>query len=94
MMCGGAFVAGSAKLGNWVILAGSSNVNNHVEIGDRVTVGALAGVTKSLKEPGEYMGFPAVPASQWRREIASVRRLKAMEERIRNLEQLLGKKPE
>jgi len=35
-----------------------------------------------------------VPASQWRREIASVRRLKAMEERIRNLEQLLGKKPE
>jgi UDP-3-O-[3-hydroxymyristoyl] glucosamine N-acyltransferase len=94
MMCGGAFVAGSAKLGNWVILAGSSSVNNHVEIGDRVTVGALAGVTKSLKEPGEYMGFPAVPASQWRREIASVRRLKAMEERIRNLEQLLGKKPE
>ncbi len=89
MMCGGAFVAGSAKVGNWVILAGSSNVNNHVEIADRVTIGALAGVTKSLKEPGEYMGFPAVPAAQWRREVAGVRRLKSLEERLRQVEEKL-----
>jgi UDP-3-O-[3-hydroxymyristoyl] glucosamine N-acyltransferase len=89
IMCGGAFVAGSAKVGNWVTLAGSTSVNNHVEIADRVTVGALAGVTKSLKEPGEYMGFPAVPAAQWRREVAAVRRLKSLEERLRNLEEKL-----
>ncbi len=93
MMCGGAFVAGSAKVGNWVILAGSTSVNNHVEIADRVTVGALAGVTKSLKEPGEYMGFPAVPAAQWRREVAGVRRLKSLEERLRNIEEKLGNFP-
>lgn len=93
MMCGGAFVAGSAKVGNWVILAGSTSINNHVEIADHVTVGALAGVTKSLKEPGEYMGFPAVPASQWRREVAGVRRLKSLEERLRHLEEKLGNLP-
>jgi UDP-3-O-[3-hydroxymyristoyl] glucosamine N-acyltransferase len=91
MMCGGAFVAGSAKIGQWCILAGSTSISNHVELGDRVTIGALAGVTKSLKEPGEYMGFPAVPAGQWRREIASIRRIKSLDERIRNIEERLGK---
>ena len=91
MVCGGACVAGSAKIGNCVVLAGSTSISNHVELGDRVTIGALAGVTKSLKEPGEYMGFPAVPASQWRREIASVRRLKGMDERLRAVEEKLGK---
>lgn len=91
MMCGGAFIAGSAKIGEWCVLAGSTSVSNHVELGDRVTIGALAGVTKSLKEPGEYMGFPAVPAGQWRREVAAVRRLQKLDERVRNLEEKLGK---
>ena len=91
MMCGGAFVAGSAKIGKWCVLAGSTSISNHVELGDRVTIGALAGVTKSLMEPGEYMGFPAVPAGQWRREVAAVRRLKSLDERVRNLEEKLGK---
>lgn len=90
MICGGVFIAGSAKIGNRVILAGCSTLNNHVEIADGVTVGGLAGVTKSLEEPGEYMGFPAVPAGEWRRQIASIRRLKNMEERIRKLERSLG----
>ena len=91
MMCGGAFVAGSAKVGKWNILAGSSSVNNHVVLADRVTVGALAGVTKSLSEPGEYMGFPAIPAGEWRRQVAGVRRLKELTERVRRLEDLLVK---
>jgi UDP-3-O-[3-hydroxymyristoyl] glucosamine N-acyltransferase len=89
IVCGGACVAGSAKIGNWVILAGGTSISNHVEIGDRVVIGALAGVTKSLKTPGEYMGFPAMPANEWRREIASIRRIKSMGERISAIEQKL-----
>ena len=90
MICGGVFVAGSAKIGNRVILAGCATINNHVEIADGVTVGGLAGVTKSIEESGEYMGFPAIPANEWRRQIASIRRLKNMEERLRKLERSLG----
>jgi UDP-3-O-[3-hydroxymyristoyl] glucosamine N-acyltransferase len=88
MVCGGAHIAGSAKLGRWNILAGASNVTNHVTTAERVTIGAMAGVTKSLKESGEYMGFPAVPMREWRRQIASVRRLESLFERVRKLEQL------
>ena len=91
LFCGHAAAAGSAKIGNWVTLGGRVSINNHVEIGDRVTIGALAGVTKSIKEPGEYIGFPAVPVSEWRREIAAVRRLKQLTERVRKLEELLSK---
>ncbi len=93
IVCGGACVAGSAKVGNWVILAGGTSISNHVEIGDRVVIGALAGVTKSIKIPGEYMGFPAVPANEWRREIASIRRIGSMNERIGALEAHFGKIP-
>ena len=62
-------------------------------IADQVTVGALAGVTKSITEPGEYMGFPAVPVNEWRRQIAGVRRLKELTERVRKLEELLENSP-
>jgi UDP-3-O-[3-hydroxymyristoyl] glucosamine N-acyltransferase len=84
-------VGGSAKLGERVVLAGSTSVSNNVSIADNIKIGALAGVTKSLRESGEYMGFPAVPANQWRREVAAVRRLKSLEERISNLEKTLRK---
>lgn len=91
ILCAGAGVGGSAKLGERVVLAGSTSVSNNVSIADNTKIGALAGVTKSLRESGEYMGFPAVPASQWRREVAAVRRLKSLEERLSNLEKTLGK---
>ncbi len=92
ILCAGAGVGGSAKLGERVVLAGSTSVSNNVSIADNTKIGALAGVTKSLRESGEYMGFPAVPANQWRREVAAVRRLKSLEERISNLEKTLEKK--
>ena len=91
ILCSGAAIGGSARIGEWSVLAGSTSVSNNVELANNVKIGALAGVTKSLKEPGEYMGFPAVPANQWRREVAAVRRLKSLEERIRNLETMLEK---
>ncbi|MEI6834432.1 MAG: UDP-3-O-(3-hydroxymyristoyl)glucosamine N-acyltransferase [bacterium] len=91
ILCSGAAIGGSAKIGKWSVLAGATSVSNNVELGDHITIGALSGVTKSLREAGEYMGFPAVPANQWRREVAGVRRLKNLEERIRNLEKTMGK---
>ena len=91
ILCSGAAIGGSAKIGKWAVLAGATSVSNNVELADHITIGALSGVTKTLREPGEYMGFPAVPANQWRREVAGVRRLKSLEERLRNIEKILGK---
>ncbi|MCX6119108.1 MAG: UDP-3-O-(3-hydroxymyristoyl)glucosamine N-acyltransferase [Proteobacteria bacterium] len=89
MLCGGSAVAGSAKVGNWNILGGSCNINNHVETADRVTVGGMTGVTKSIAEPGEYMGFPAIPAGEWRRQVVFIKRMKELYDRVKKLEEKL-----
>jgi UDP-3-O-[3-hydroxymyristoyl] glucosamine N-acyltransferase len=86
MLCGMVALAGSAKLGDWVVVAGLSGVNNHVEICSHTTVGAMSGVTKSVREKGVYLGFPAQPAGAWRRQEARVRRLPELEAKVKELE--------
>ena len=86
ILCGLVGVAGSSKLGDWVVLGGNACVSNHMQIGSNIRVGAKAGVTHPLSEPGDYMGFPAIPAKDWRRMVAGSRRIGKMDKRIRELE--------
>ena len=82
VMCAFAGLAGSTRIGNWVVLGGHTGTTNRVEIVDKVQVGAMSGVTKDLKEPGVYMGFPARPVKEWRRDVARLRRLDEMAKAI------------
>jgi UDP-3-O-[3-hydroxymyristoyl] glucosamine N-acyltransferase len=68
-------ISGSTKIGDFVTLAGKVGVAGHVEICSGVTVAAKSGVTKSLKEPGTYAGFPARPYREWRKVQALIDRL-------------------
>ena len=82
-------LAGSAKVGNWVVLGGQVGVNGHIEVKDGVQVGAKAGIVKSTGEKETLMGFPAVPADQWRRLKVSEKRLPDMAKRLKQLERRL-----
>ena len=90
ILCAFVGIAGSAQIGSGVVLGGHAAVSNKVRITDGVQVGALAGVTKDLSVKGTYMGFPAVPAGEWRRQIAGARRVSdriaELEKKIRELE--------
>lgn len=86
MLCGMSAMAGSAKLGNWVILAGGTCVDNKVEMGDRTTLGGFSAMTKDTDGPGVYIGFPAQPGGEWRRQIVMQRRLPELLKRIKDLE--------
>lgn len=90
MLCGLSGVAGSAKIGNWVIIAGGARVGDHVEIADRVVVGGLAGVTKDITEAGQYLGFPAGPAKDWRRQQVGLKNLGQIFKKMRELEQKIA----
>lgn len=68
-------IAGSARLGDYVTVAAQAGVAGHVRIGDKVVLMGRAGAIKDITEPGYYMGFPAVPARQAKREIVAVRKL-------------------
>ncbi len=72
-------VAGSTRIGRWCLIGGAAGIVGHIEIGDRVTVGAMSLVTHSLREPGEYAsGTPIQPKGEWRRNAARFARLDAM----------------
>lgn len=80
-------LAGSCKIGDWVIMGGHSGVNGHIEIKDHSKIGAMTGVVKSIDKSGSYVGFPAINASQWRRQQVYFKKLADYERRLRDLEQ-------
>ncbi len=78
IICGHAGIAGSTRIGNQVTIGGHAGIKDHVEIASGVRIGAKSGVTGNMKEKGDYIGFPAVKAGDWRRQMAALRRLPEM----------------
>ncbi|KAL4398541.1 putative UDP-3-O-acylglucosamine N-acyltransferase 2 [Arachis hypogaea] len=60
MLCGQVGIAGSATIGDYVTMGGRVAVRDHVSIVSKVRLAATSCVTKDIKEPGDYGGFPAV----------------------------------
>lgn len=87
IICGGVGLAGSSSTADYVTLGGGVSVNNHVHISQGVRVAAESVVTKSIKEPGDYCGYPAVPMREWRRDIAGIRSIPKIKERLKKLEE-------
>ncbi|NQW09682.1 MAG: UDP-3-O-(3-hydroxymyristoyl)glucosamine N-acyltransferase [Alphaproteobacteria bacterium] len=68
-------ISGSTKLGDHVMVGGQVGMAGHLDIGDGVQIMAQSGVTRSLPAGGAYGGAPAVPAREFRRQVAAVKRL-------------------
>jgi UDP-3-O-[3-hydroxymyristoyl] glucosamine N-acyltransferase len=75
IICAQVGIAGSCHIQRGVVLGGGVGVADHVTIASGSRVGGHAGVISSIEEPGDYMGFPAMKASQFRRQQAILRRL-------------------
>ena len=90
IVCGQVGISGSVKLGKYVTLAGQVGTAGHLEIGDQATVGAQAGVSKSLAAKGMYIGYPAIPAREWKELIAHTHGIAKLKARVRILEQILS----
>lgn len=74
MLCGQVGIAGSVTVGDYVTMGGRVAVRDHVSIVSKVRLAATSCVTRDIKEPGDYGGFPAVPIHQWRRQVANYSR--------------------
>jgi UDP-3-O-[3-hydroxymyristoyl] glucosamine N-acyltransferase len=73
IVCGASAIGGSTTIGDGVVLGGKSGVADHLTLVSGVRVGGGSGVINSLTEPGDYMGFPAINASIWRRMQVTLR---------------------
>ncbi|PRQ28541.1 putative UDP-3-O-(3-hydroxymyristoyl)glucosamine N-acyltransferase [Rosa chinensis] len=70
MLCGQVGIAGSVTVGDYVTMGGRVAVRDHVSIVSKVRLAATSFVTRDIKEPGDYGGFPVVPIREWRRQVA------------------------
>lgn len=83
-------IAGSAKLGKRVIMAGQSGASGHVTIGDGARVGGAAAVGKDLEGGKDYLGVPARDRIEVLRSTAAAARVPDMIKRLRALEARLA----
>ena len=75
ILCGQVAIAGSCTIGEQVVLAGNVGVADHLTIASGIRLGAKAGVTASLTEKNDYMGHPALPAIQYKKNTIEAAKL-------------------
>jgi UDP-3-O-[3-hydroxymyristoyl] glucosamine N-acyltransferase len=86
-------VSGSCRIGSRAILAGQVGVADHVTIGEGAVLTAKSGVPSDVPAGEVWSGTPSRPAAEFRRVAAAwgllpelVRRVRALEKRLRELE--------
>ena len=83
-------ISGSSKLGKYVVLAGQVGVAGHLKIGNKVTVGAQGGVMTDIPDGENWLGAPAQPNKQVKRQLIAIQRLPDLLKRVAELEKQLG----
>ena len=83
--------AGSVKTGGRLLVGPMSGITDHVRIGERVTITARSGVSKSIADGETVSGSPAQKYSDEKRFQASLRRIREFGDRIKKLEDMIGK---
>src|SRR5215469_6274618 len=87
-------IAGSTKIGNYVILAGQAGVAGHLKIGNRATIAAQAGVMTNIGDGEKYLGSPAQPDRQAKRQLIALQYLPDLLKRVAELEKKMGSSSE
>ncbi|MBT0585812.1 UDP-3-O-(3-hydroxymyristoyl)glucosamine N-acyltransferase [Alteromonas oceanisediminis] len=86
-ICGTTGIAGSCKIGKYVIIGGGCGINGHISIADKTQITAFSMVTSDIKEAGVYSsGQPATLNRDWRKNTIRVRQLDDLFGRVKALE--------
>lgn len=71
-------VAGSTKIGKWCMVGGQTGFNGHIQIGDKVKVGAHSAIPNSVKDNTAVMGYPAFEHTKFVRSSIVFKKLPEM----------------
>ncbi|MCB0357246.1 MAG: UDP-3-O-(3-hydroxymyristoyl)glucosamine N-acyltransferase [Bdellovibrionales bacterium] len=85
LIVSGMIAAGSVTIGNNCIFGGRVTINGHIEICDNAVVGPMSGVSNSIKEPGQYGGWPLQSYKEAIKTVATLRHLNQMKKDIHQL---------
>jgi UDP-3-O-[3-hydroxymyristoyl] glucosamine N-acyltransferase len=78
-------IAGNTKIGNGVTLYGKVAVNKNITIGDNAIVMATSAVPNNLEGGKTYIGYPAVEARTFAKQVAIIKKLPELWEKLKNL---------
>lgn len=90
LLVGQCGIAGSTRLGDYVIIGGQAGVGGHLKIGNRVTVGGQSGMFIDSPDGGKWLGSPASPDREAKRQIIALRRLPDLLQRMAELEEKIA----
>ena len=76
-------IAGCVVIGNEVTIWGQVGITSGITIGDKAVISAKAGVSKSLEGSKSYFGIPAEDFRTKYKEIASIKKIPEILERLK-----------
>jgi UDP-3-O-[3-hydroxymyristoyl] glucosamine N-acyltransferase len=83
-------IAGSTKLGNFTIVAAQAGIAGHLQIGNQVTIAGQSGVMHNIPDGQKWIGSPAGPDREVKRQWIALRRLPEMLQRLAELEKKIA----
>jgi UDP-3-O-[3-hydroxymyristoyl] glucosamine N-acyltransferase len=84
-------ISGSTVIGKHCVIGGACGIAGHLTIGDQVVITGFGMVSRSLAGPGVYSsGLPITESKVWRRQVARVRNLESLVQRVKKLEGVAG----
>jgi UDP-3-O-[3-hydroxymyristoyl] glucosamine N-acyltransferase len=86
-------IAGSTKIGDYVTLAGQVGLAGHLRIGNQAVVAAKSGVMHDIPDAGKWMGIPAQPDRQAKRQLIALKQLPELMRRVKELEEWVKQSP-
>ena len=84
-------IAGSSVLGDHVTLAGQVGVTGHIKIGDNVIVAAQSGITNNIPSDSIFLGSPAKPIQDERKNLVIISKLPSIYADIKKIKKLVLK---
>jgi len=91
-LAGQSGVAGSTVIEDGVTIAGQVGIAGHLHIGAGAIIAAQAGVSKDIPTGAVVIGSPAQEKGKVWREMANIRSIPDIKEKIKRLEQLASQK--
>lgn len=83
-------IAGSAHIGKSCMFGGQVGIAGHITIGDNVKLGAQSGIPNSVKQGSSLLGTPAIPALDFARQVALLKRLRPLFDRVDDIEKSIS----
>lgn len=84
-------IAGSTKVGSYTTLAGQVGIAGHLKIGSKVIVAAQSGVMNDIPDGAKWLGAPAQPDRQAKRQMIAIQHLPDLLRRVSELEKMIDK---